>query len=170
MMHTLIHRTTSASIVLLLALLACAMPRGEAYPVFDYGRFKEERAKWSAVGPRAYSFRYTSKGRGFMDYDVTVAPGTEPVTVARQGSLPPGNLFTRTIDQVFDSIEETYLSETRRRRDPHAPYIKEIQVWYDPQYGFPARVAYSYSIPHDIQVDGNCCFEIGEFRPLGANP
>jgi hypothetical protein len=124
---------------LVLALAAAATACGILDPNSDVeNKLNDEYAKWLAKGPATYEYRLTQICFCAPDYTKTflvrVSNGTVVDTRdATTGAPPPAQYQSRTVPDLFAVIHDAI------GRD-----ADQIDVDYDPELGYPTRIAVDY--------------------------
>lgn len=119
---------------------------------------ESNRERWALKGPSSYQF--TFKQVCFCDLAaraarVTVRDGviTEASNVETGAVIDPSSHHLKTIEGLFDEIEEELRQDTR------------ITVSYDPQDGHPVSASFD-RLRHGSNADEDSSFTVEDLQPL----
>lgn len=122
--------------------------------------YRTSIARWKANPPRNYSFEYHQFAAPlrFPDTTVTVRGGVN-VTVQPHEAGQPSPSARYTMARRFLSV---WAAVVQAEQQP----CPELQINYDPQYGFPNRLYVGQAVQN--MADGNGEWSITDFKVLGA--
>ena len=99
---------------------------------FDYDQFKTQKLAWESSNIQNYTYEYYSRGFTFQHVKVYVEDGI----YNRSDSLENSWIreYKKSITDIYNEIEQKYLSENGRDISSSQEYLTKIDIKYDAIY------------------------------------
>jgi hypothetical protein len=132
---------------------------------FNQKTFNEQRELWQASNVKNYQYDFSAIGFASYYGTIFVENGNFKNDLPSEGNSGLYYFMSySTIDEIYKTIEEKFLSYNDTKQSLKDFYYTEILVVYDKINHIPASIKYKYNNNPLVAVDGTFDFEINNFN------
>ena len=131
---------------------------------FDQKTFIEQRQLWQESNIKNYQYQFSVFGNPSYHGTIFVENRTFKYDSPLDEYSDIANFIEySTIDDIYNTIENTFNLYNNTKQSIHDAYYSKIIVEYDKINNIPISISYRYTAPPDVWLDGPFDYEITNF-------